>query len=237
VHDQVRRSLAKDGVRVISAYDGEEGVRLAASCDPRAILLDVIMKGVDGWQVLARLKSDPRLSYVPVIMLTVIDEKIAAYALGAREYLVKPVERQQLTQVVARCQAPIATGERRSALIVDDELENRRMLRRMLEASGWAVAEAEDGHRALAIVGARAPDLILLDLMMPGMDGFAFMDEMRKRPDTSAIPIVVVTAKDLTIEERTRLMGTVTHIVEKRGAAPDALLNQVNEQVLDVIRA
>jgi signal transduction histidine kinase/DNA-binding response OmpR family regulator len=238
VHDQLRRSLAKDQVRVISAFNGVEGLELASTCNPRAILLDVIMKGIDGWQVLARLKSDPRLSYVPVIMMTIVDEKIAAYALGAREYLLKPVDRNRLAQVIGQCCAPTGNGKtKRSALVVDDELDNRRILRRHLEASGWEVAEAEEGARALAIVAARTPDLILLDLIMPGMDGFAFMDELRKTPQGSAVPIIVITAKDLTADERSRLIGTVSHIVERHGQNKEHLLAQMNQQVLDLIRA
>jgi signal transduction histidine kinase/DNA-binding response OmpR family regulator len=237
VHDQLRRSLAKDAVRVVSAMSGEQGLQLASTCQPRAILLDVVMKGIDGWQVLARLKSDPQLSYVPVIMMTVVDEKIAAYALGAREYLLKPVDRHRLAQVIAQCCTPAPDGDERSALVVDDELDNRRMLRRLMEGAGWKVAEAEDGQRALGIVSARRPDLILLDLCMPGMNGFMFLDEIRRHPDTSAIPVVVVTAKDLTADERSHLAGAVSHIVEKRGFSRDTLLTQVNQQVLDVIHA
>jgi signal transduction histidine kinase/DNA-binding response OmpR family regulator len=235
VHDQVRRHLEKERVTVIIATSGEDGLALAAARRPSAILLDVMLGSIDGWQVLARLKSDPELSAIPVIMMTVIDQKNAGYALGAREYLVKPVERGRLTGVIAKC-CGAGDGHRRLALVVDDERDNRRMLGRLLEASGWQVAEAADGRDALSAVAARRPDLILLDLIMPVLDGFGFMDELRKSPEHAAIPVVVVTGKDLTADERARLTSAVAHIVEKRQYDKDALLTQVNEQVMGLLQ-
>ncbi len=238
VHDQVRRSLAKHHVRVISAFGGEEGLQLASTVQPRAILLDVLMGGVDGWQVLARLKSDPRVAHIPVVMMTVLDQKNAGYALGARDYLVKPVDGKQLAHTIGECCGPSASAgsARRSALIVDDEPGDRRIVRRLLEAAGWDVAEAEDGNRALAIVSARPPDLILLDLMMPGMDGFSFMDELRRRPGGCAIPIIVVTAKDLSSDERDRLTGAAALIVSKRSYDKETLLTEINQRVLALVQ-
>lgn len=233
IHDQLRRLLAKNRVRLISAFNGDEGIKLALTSNPQAILLDVVMRGIDGWQVLSRLKSEPTLSYVPLIMMTVVDERNAGFALGAREYLVKPVDRALLAQVIGRCCGPATDGHaRRSVLIVDDEPDNRRVMRRLIEGLGWDVAEAEDGNRALSVIAVRRPDLILLDLVMPGMDGFAFMDELRKNPRDHAIPVIVVTAKTLTAAERQHLAGAVHHIVEKSGYSREELLRVMNEQVL-----
>lgn len=237
VHDQLRRLLAKSQVRVLSAFDGERGIELASTAQPRAILLDVIMNGVDGWQVLARLKTDQRLSHIPVLMMTVVDQRNAGYALGAREYLVKPVSRDQLAHVIGSYCAPSAEPHvRASVLVVDDEPDTRRALRRMLEGFGWDVVEAGDGREALAAVAVRPPHLILLDLMMPVMDGFAFMDELRQRREYQSTPIVVVTAKDLTADERARLTGAVSRIVETRGFDRDALLAHLHQQVLEFLR-
>jgi signal transduction histidine kinase/DNA-binding response OmpR family regulator len=234
LHDQVRRHL-KERVNVLIATTGEAGLELAAARRPSAILLDVMLGGIDGWQVLARLKADPELAAIPVILLTIIDQKNAGYALGAREYLVKPVDRGQLTGVIAKC-CGSADGKHRLALVVDDELDNRRMLRRQLEACGWQVAEAGDGHQALRSVSSRAPDLILLDLMMPGLDGFGVMEELRASPAHATIPVIVVTGKDLTDDERARLTSAVVRIVEKRHYDKDALLAQINEQVSGVLQ-
>jgi signal transduction histidine kinase/CheY-like chemotaxis protein len=194
------------------------------------------MPDMDGWQVLSRLKSDSRLSDVPVIMMTIVDHKNVGYALGAREYLPKPVERERLAKVIAQCCAEPAEGVARgSALIVDDEPDNRLALRRLLEPSGWEVEEAEEGSTALAIVSSRTPDVILLDLNTAGVDGFTFMDELRKTPQGCSIPVVVITAKDVTVSERQRLTSALRQIVDKRGHSIDSLLSQLNQQVLDVM--
>jgi CheY-like chemotaxis protein len=229
VHDQVRRHLKKDRVTVISATTGEAGLELAASRRPHVILLDVLLGGIDGWHVLARLKSDPELAAIPVIMMTVVDQKNAGFAL-AREYLVKPVEPARLASVVATCCGP-PDGTRRVALVVDDEPQNRRRLARLLNAAGWSVVEAADGQQALQALAASRPDLILLDLMMPVLDGFAFMEHLRSSPEHAAIPVVVVTSKDLTEEERTRLTSAAARVVDTRHHDKDVLLARLNEQL------
>ena len=161
-------------------------------------------------------------------MVTMTDERNRGYALGATEFLRKPVDRGQLVQLLERC-AP--DGAERCALVVDDKSENREVLRRALENESWEVREAENGKVALEAVSAEAPSLILLDLMMPVMDGFEFVLEMRKRDAARAIPIVVVTAKDVTEDERRRLSGDVVGLIQKRGMNRESLLAQVREQV------
>jgi len=226
--DLLGRTLQGAGVRVVTASDGREALRLARSLHPVAITLDVMMPGMDGWEVLRELKADPDTRDIPVIMVTMTDDRSLGYALGATEFLTKPVERDQLVQLLER-HAP-KDAERR-ALVVDDKSENREVLRRALENEGWQVREAENGRVGLEKVAEQAPSLILLDLMMPVMDGFEFVMEMRKLKHSWTIPIVVVTAKDITDEDRRRLNGGVVGLIEKSGVDPESLLAQVRQQV------
>jgi CheY-like chemotaxis protein len=161
-------------------------------------------------------------------MVTMTDDRTLGYALGATDFLTKPVQRAQLAQLLKRY-APADTE--RCALVVDDKSENREVLRRALENEGWQVREAENGQVALEKLAEQAPSLILLDLMMPVMDGFEFVMEMHKLDSSSAIPIVVVTAKDITEEDRRRLNGDVVSLIEKGGLDRESLLTQLREQV------
>ena len=226
--DLLRRTLQEAGVRVVTANEGREGLNLARTLHPAAITLDVLMPGMDGWEVLRELKADPETRDIPVLMVTMTDDRELGYALGATEFLTKPVNRGQLVQLLERY-AP--EGAERRALVVDDKAENREVLRRALENEGWQVSEAENGQVALEKLAEEAPSLILLDLMMPVMDGFEFVMEMHKLDSSSAIPIVVVTAKDITEEDRRRLNGDVVSLIEKGGLDRESLLTQLREQV------
>jgi hypothetical protein len=226
--DLLARTLQGAGVRVVTASDGREALRLARSLRPAAITLDVMMPDMDGWQVLGELKADPSTREIPVIMVTMTDDRALGYALGATEFLTKPVRRDRLVQLLDRY---ATQGSEHRALVVDDKAENREILRHALESEGWQVCEAENGQVALAKVKEQIPSLILLDLMMPVMDGFEFVLEMRKLETSKSIPIVVVTAKDITDEDRRRLNGGVVGLIEKRGVDRESLLAQVLEQV------
>jgi signal transduction histidine kinase/CheY-like chemotaxis protein len=226
--DLIGRTLQGAGMRVVTAGDGAEALRLARSLLPAAITLDVIMPDMDGWEVLRQLKADPATRNIPVVMVTMTDDRAVGYALGATEFLTKPVQRSQLVQLLDR----YASKDReRAALVVDDLEENREVLRRALEAEGWSVREAENGQLALESMAERKPSLILLDLMMPVMDGFEFVLKMRKLDASRTIPIVVVTAKDLTEEDRQRLSGGVVGLIERSGLDRDALLAQLRDQL------
>ena len=183
--------------------------------------LDVMMPGIDGWTVLAAIKGDPELQDIPVILLTIVDEKNRGFSLGASEYLVKPVDRDKLTSVLRT----IVGSRSPRVLLVDDDDVGRKSMRMALQQDGWEVSEAENGRNALAELGQAQPSAIILDLLMPQMDGFEFLEEVRRKPEWRDIPIVVVTAMDLTIEERNRLNGRVARIIAKTGL--DDMLTQV----------
>jgi signal transduction histidine kinase/CheY-like chemotaxis protein len=228
VHDLMRRFLNKEGLQMIAAAGGEEGIRLARELRPAVITLDVLMPGMDGWAVLTALKSDPLLCDIPVMMLTIMDEKHMGYALGAADYLTKPIDWERLAGLLRRyeCARPPCP-----LLVVEDDASMREMLRRRLEKEGWTVIEAENGRVALKRMTERQPDLILLDLMMPEMDGFQFLDEVRKRADWRSIPVIVVTAKELSPEDQQRLNGSVEKILQKGAYSREELLREVRDLV------
>jgi signal transduction histidine kinase/CheY-like chemotaxis protein len=221
VRELMQRFLSKQGFRVQTAANGEDGLRLARSQRPDAITLDVMMPGMDGWTVLSKLMADRELADVPVIMLTIVDDKQMGYALGASEYLTKPIDRDRLIAVLNKYRRDLPV------LVVDDDAGIRLLLRRILEAEGYEVIEAENGLAALARLGERAPGAILLDLMMPQMDGFEFLSALHEREAWRQVPVVIITAKDLTTEDHERLNGSVVRILQKGAYAREDLLAEV----------
>ncbi|HZO30538.1 MAG TPA: GAF domain-containing protein [Chloroflexota bacterium] len=232
--DLLGRHLVAEGVRVVPAASGEEGLRIARELRPAVVTLDVLMPGLDGWAVLAALKGDVATSDIPVIMLTMLDDRDLGYSLGASDYLVKPIDRERLLAAVRKHAR--RAGVRR-ALVVEDDPATREMLRRTLEREGWSVDEAADGRGGLARVAAAPPDLVLLDLLMPGLDGFEFVERLRAKPEWHAIPVLVVTAKDLTAEERRRLNGRVEQVLRKGTYSRDELLARVRAAVHSSVEA
>jgi CheY-like chemotaxis protein/anti-sigma regulatory factor (Ser/Thr protein kinase) len=233
VHDLLQRFLSKEGLRMVAATGGEEGLRLAKELRPVVITLDVMMPGMDGWAVLTALKADLEVADIPVIMLTIVDNKNLGYALGAVDYLTKPVDRDRLVAVLNKYRR---NDPSRLVLVVEDETSTRAMLRRMLEREGWQVTEAEHGRVALARLAESRPALILLDLMMPEMNGFAFVEELRQRGEWRSIPVVVVTAQDLTPEDRRRLNGYVEKILQKGAYSREELLAEIRDLVAACVR-
>jgi CheY-like chemotaxis protein len=224
--DLVTRFLGKEGFRVVSASDGDEGLMRARQLRPDLITLDVMMPGLDGWSLLAALKAEPALADIPVVMLTITDDRNKGFALGASEYLTKPLDRGRLAAILRKYRR---RGLCCSALVAEDDEVTRRVLRETLEREGWDVADAADGRAALAAVADRRPDLILLDLLMPEMDGFEFLEELRREEANRSIPIVVITAKAIAVEDRRRLNGSVERILLKKDSSREDLLRQVRD--------
>jgi PAS domain S-box-containing protein len=224
--DLVTRFLGKEGFQVVTASDGDEGLMRARQLLPDLITLDVMMPGLDGWSVLAALKAEQALADIPVIMLTIADDRNKGFAVGASEYLTKPLNRGRLAAILEKDRG---RGLCCSALVAEDDEATRRVLRETLEREGWDVAEAGDGHAALGAAAARRPDLILLDLLMPEMDGFEFLEELRKEQANRSIPIVVITAKTIAVEDRRRLSGSVERILLKKDSSREDLLRQIRD--------
>jgi signal transduction histidine kinase/CheY-like chemotaxis protein/ligand-binding sensor domain-containing protein len=224
VRDLMEHSLSKDGYRVATAADGHRGLELARELKPAVVTLDVIMPGMDGWAVLTALKADPATADIPVIMLTILDDKNMGFALGAADYFTKPIDWHRLSGALAKHRR---SNGQQTVLIVEDDAATRGMLRRSMQKERWTVTEAENGRIGLERLTESIPDLILLDLMMPEMDGFAFMQELRVRQDCRNVPVIVITAKDLSTEDRRRLNGEVDRILQKGALSTDELLAEI----------
>ncbi len=191
---------------------------------PAVITLDVMMPHMDGWSVLNALKANPATADIPVIMLTMLDDKQMGFSLGATDYLTKPLDFERLLQLLKKYGPPVGS---RTVLVIEDDTDMREVLRRTLSADTWQVTVARNGKEGLAKLSGSTPALILLDLMMPEMDGFEFLEALRLRPGCEEVPVIVVTAKDLTEEDRLRLNGGVARIVEKGRMSMESLVGQI----------
>jgi CheY-like chemotaxis protein len=224
--EALRKFLTQKGFRAEAAASGEEGLRLARELRPLAITLDLIMPGMDGWAVLAALKADPELADTPVILFTgMADDRSEAFRRGASDFVTKPVDPDLLAAALKRYSDGSAS---RRVLVVDDDPDQRRRLRDLLEKGGVEVDEAGDGRAALTRLDEQWPGLILLDLMMPGMDGFAFLGELQRRGEGRSVPVVVLTAKDLTAADYQRLGGPIEKILRKGSLGHEQLLAEVS---------
>jgi signal transduction histidine kinase/CheY-like chemotaxis protein len=223
------RLLILDGHEVMTASDGEEGLRVAAESHPGLIVLDVMMPHMDGWSVLKALKADPALAHIPVVMLTILDEAEKGLALGAADYLFKPIDRAQLTNALRRFR-PSDTPAR--VLVVEDDLPTQQAVQRSLLSAGWESWPAMDGFAAIEHLRKEIPSLILLDLMMPGMDGFTFLAEKQQNPDWAGIPVIVLTARDLSEQEREQLRQAQVEAVLQKGLySKGELMDEVRRAV------
>lgn len=229
VHEVLERMLSREGFNVISALSGDDGIELAREHKPNIITLDVMMPKVDGWAVLSRLKEDDELSHIPVVMLSMIDNDSLGFALGATDYLMKPVERDRLVSVLRRYYHKSETDRPGNLLIVEDDPDTRDLFQRTGEKEGWVVDTAENGLIGLNRLAQKRPDLIVLDLMMPEMDGLQFVSEMRRNEAWQDIPIIVVTAKTLTDADRRLLKGHVERIVQKAQYTPKQLVSEMRQ--------
>ena len=224
MRDLMQRYFSKEGFLVHTAAGGEEGLQMARALRPTVITLDVMMPSVDGWAVLSALKADPDLADIPVIMLSIVDEKNMGFALGVSDYMTKPIDRNRLSAVLQKYRRSDAANQ---VLLVDDDESVRQLMRGALEREGWKVLEAENGHVGLERLRGSRPDLILMDLMMPEMDGFEFAAALHQNEQWRSIPIVVLSSKDLTAEDRRRLSGFVEKIMDKGAYDQEQLLREI----------
>jgi hypothetical protein len=229
----VRRFLQKEGFHVVVASSGPEGLKLARTLRPSIIVLDVMMPTMDGWSVLTRLKGDPELSDIPVVMLTMVNNREMGFSLGVDDYMLKPIDRSDFVATLRKyCNRDASPA----VLVVEDDLATREMLRASLERENFTVAEAGNGIEALAQLAVHRPAIILLDLMMPEMDGFQFTREVRAHPQWRDIPILVMTAKDINAEDRERLDGKVSRILQKGACGREELLAEISQRVARAAR-
>jgi signal transduction histidine kinase/DNA-binding response OmpR family regulator len=227
----IAEHLAANGFAVETAANGVDGLKKARAFKPVAITLDIMMPDIDGWTVLAALKGEPELADIPVVIVTIVDEQRRGIALGAAGYLTKPIDRERLVEILSRHRSADRPSE---VLVVDDDEEQRQLVRAILGAQGWVVREAANGRLALDCLAAKLPDILLLDLMMPEMDGFEVVAALQANPAWRDIPVVVVTALDLTAADRRRLNGGVEQILSKNAFAPAELMARVGALLLEV---
>ena len=226
--DLISDYLAQAGFTVITAADGVEGLKRAKECHPIAITLDVLMPDLDGWTVLAALRGDPELADIPTIMATIVDEQRHGMTLGAVGYLTKPIDRDKLVDLISKYRAPFRPTR---ILVVEDDAMQRARIRSWLEPQNWSLIEADNGRVAIDRLGESVPDIILLDLMMPEMDGFELVAEMQKHPAWSKIPVIVVTARELTAEDHARLNSGIEVVLRKEPFNPTTLIESIRQVV------
>ena len=230
--DIIADYLAGAGYMPLTANSGREALRLARDHQPYAITLDLIMPEMDGWEVLQQLKAEPLTARIPVIIMSVSEDRQTGFALGATGYLVKPVDSQTLIDEIRR-----RAGRRvRTIMVVDDNEIDRRELAALIEEHHMQAIAVDGGARCLELLAGTRPDLLILDLMMPEMDGFKLLDRLRASPATMDLPVLVVTAKDLTAADREKLRGNVTAILEKGRMTSRELLGRIERMLADIDR-
>jgi CheY-like chemotaxis protein len=223
--------LSGEGYNVALATNGQQGLQMALEIIPDLITLDVMMPDMDGWETLVSLKNNPKLAQIPVVMSSIIEDRHLAQTLGAIDYLVKPVEKNRLIKVIDK---HITRSEQGLIMVVEDDTDSREMLCRLLMQEGWRVQAAANGIQAIELLKVEQPLLILLDLMMPEMDGFEVINKVRKKPDWQNIPIIVITAMDLTTAEHNLLADQVTNIFQKGKYNQQQLITEVQGLVEDL---
>ncbi|TAK10908.1 MAG: response regulator [Anaerolineae bacterium] len=226
--DLMARFLEKENLRVITAENGRLGLEMAQELRPDVITLDVVMPDLDGWAILSTIKTNPDLKDIPVIMVSMLGDRNTGYMLGAADYLIKPIDREQLSRTLHKYRCDVGACK---LLLVEDDEPTRSMMRSLLTREGWRITEAENGRVGLDKVKKELPDLILLDLMMPEMDGFDFLHAIRTVPGASTVPVVILTAKDLTAEDQRRLSGYVESIYQKGSYAKEDLLSEIRDLI------
>ena len=223
----LQESLNTQEFEITGALNGLDGVRIAREQQPQAILLDIVMPGADGWQVLHELKEDPATANIPVILLTIIDKKALGYRLGAAAYLLKPLDPEEVRETLDRITGKTDHQQKR-VLVVDDDPNIAEMFRQILPDSDFKLDFAQDGEAGLQAVAAFQPDIVLLDIIMPRLDGFGVIESLRADPKTRDLPIIVISAKDLTASESKKLKEAAAFIIKKQGFQGEKLVEEIN---------
>ena len=230
----IARHLEDEGFSVVTVANGVEALKLARELRPTAITLDVMMPDLDGWTVLSALKGDPDLASIPVVMVTIVDEQQRGVALGAAGYLMKPIERAKLLALLAPWRAEARPTR---VLVIEDDPDQLAFISAALAQPNWEIVEAANGRLALEKMQPSPPDVVVLDLMMPEMDGFEFMAAVQMNPDWRNIPVFVVTALDLSEQDRSRLNVGIEKILSKANFSTRDLVARIKAIVRDAPRA
>lgn len=226
--DILQRFLEAEGYIVATAVDGDDGLKRARELNPAVITLDVVMPGKDGWTLLQELKADPQLKDIPVLMVSIVDDKHKGFSLGVADYMTKPIDRKRLLVLLERYKLDGSGG---NVLIVEDEASTRQLMRRVFVSEGWRVREAVNGRAGLELLQEETPDLILLDLIMPELDGFQFVESLKTVPQANGVPVVVITGADLSEDDRRRLNGGVQQIIQKPEDGHPSFLGEIRQYV------
>ncbi|HUA01833.1 MAG TPA: response regulator [Candidatus Aquilonibacter sp.] len=223
--------LASAGYAVTLCQQPQAALEAAAQLQPSAITIDIVMKPMNGWELLSRLKSDSRTASIPVIVVTIVDQPSTGVLLGAEEYIVKPVDRNVLLMAVKRCLSRSENRSNRSILVVDDDPPTREFIAEFLSKSGYAVQVAEDGPQARKQVAISLPELVILDLILPGISGFQLLADWRRESRTANLPVFVLTSKDLSPQEKDYLQANAEALFQKQESWQEALLSRLERVV------
>ncbi len=224
-----QRSLVKHGFSVVTANNGRDGIVLAKEIHPVAITLDILMPGMDGWQVLAALKADPQTAEIPVVLMSMVDDRELGFALGAADYLTKPIDRDRLTTVL---ECLLRDQEAAEILVAEGDSESAAALTKTLEQHGFRITRARTGKEALTRLQKGVPALMFVDLTLPDMAGLELLDALSKKPEWKAIPVVVLSDEELSDSDYKRLSGGVTKVLSKSGTSPEYILTQICDVVI-----
>ena len=228
VRQLICRHLEQEGWRTVQASNAADALQLARESRPMLITLDIMMPDASGWWVLEKLKEDPQTAGVPVLVVTIVEDQRLVFALGASDYLGKPYDRSAL---IAKIHRLLPTLEGKRVLVVDDDAEARTMLTKILKEERAEVIAATSGDEGMALIAQSPPDLVLLDLMMPGMSGFEMVARLRAQPAAAGIPVMIVSAKELTAEDVLTLNGHIQRFVAKGSIEPEGLTNAVRQML------
>ena len=228
----IQSQLASSGYETLKCDQPERATEIAAEHQPDAITLDLLMKPVHGLEVLLQLKNDPRTSKIPVIVVTIVDQPGVGTALGADEYLIKPVDKVTLLAAVERCiRSRGGAAPTRTILVVEDEVATLEMIVELLRGYGYAVSTAADGDQARASVAQSLPELVILDLVLPKISGFELLAEWRSNPRTAELSVFVLTSKDLTKEEEKYIHAHAESLFRKQNSWREPLIRQLERVV------